>query len=398
MGSTALTGDPNTFCANPELVATVEKYAWGAGIYFWMENMRTEQGSSSKLSTCHIQALSGDMGGTLWNINGNAEYMGAGAWHTKAVVMRINRYCRAASVMGVGSLLSFAGCSGMNDAFRNCDPSRAVSDGGCPDCGIWKGASTTRAASTSTTVTDLGTTSTDASPSTTTSETTSSTTTITGVDTSTLTTTSSGASVCVDDALPATWSGGGVHTCATYDQLGGSAYCSHAALKAACCFCGGGQQASTTVLTTSPETTTTTTPVQETSTATMIVTTTVSATDAKTTSTTPFSQTATTTPLTTTTISVSCADTPLPAAWSAGGVHTCSTYEQHGGLAYCAHKALAEACCFCKAGGLLSALSLQGGANYSSPQGVAISRASVFKPVLLMTFCLFYYASNSIHR
>merc|ERR1712217_744002 len=176
---------------------------------------------------------------------------------------------------------------------------------------------------------------TDANPSTTTSETTSSTTTSTGVDISTFTTTSSGAFVCVDDALPAAWSCGGVHTCATYDQLGGSAYCSHAVLKAACCFCGGGQQASTTVFTTSPETTATTTPLQETSTATMILTTTVSAT---------------------------CADTPLPVAWSAGGAHTCSTYEQHGGLAYCAHKALAEACCFCKAGARLPALSLQGGA------------------------------------
>jgi hypothetical protein len=245
----------------------------------------------------------------------------------------------------------------------------------------------------------LGTTSTDANPSTTTSETTSSTTTSTGVDISTLTTTSSGASVCVDDALPAAWSGGGVHTCATYDQLGGSAYCSHAALKAACCFCGGGQQASTTVFTTSPETTATTTRVQETSTATMIVATTVSATDAGTTSTTSLSQgTATTTIMLTTTISAPCADTPLPAAWSAGGAHTCSTYEQHGGLAYCAHKALAEACCFCKAGARLSALSLQGGAKDSSPQGVVISRASVFKPVLLTTFCLFYYASKSIHR
>merc|ERR1712217_957419 len=100
----------------------------------------------------------------------------------------------------------------------------------------------------------------------------------------------------------------------------------------------------------------------------------------------------------TTTRPSQCTDSELPVAWSAGGVHTCSTYEQHGGSAYCAHKALAEACCFCKAGGLLSALSLQGGANYSSPQGVAISRASVFKPVLLMAFCLFYYASNSIHR
>ncbi len=29
--STALTGSPETFCENPDLVATEEKYAWGAG-------------------------------------------------------------------------------------------------------------------------------------------------------------------------------------------------------------------------------------------------------------------------------------------------------------------------------------------------------------------------------
>jgi hypothetical protein len=50
----------------------------------------------------------------------------------------------------------------------------------------------------------------------------------------------------------------------------------------------------------------------------------------------------------TTTRPSQCTDSELPVAWSGGGVHTCSTYEQHGGTAYCAHKALAEACCFCK--------------------------------------------------
>ena len=29
--SQALTGKPETFCENPDLVATEEKYAWGAG-------------------------------------------------------------------------------------------------------------------------------------------------------------------------------------------------------------------------------------------------------------------------------------------------------------------------------------------------------------------------------
>merc|ERR1712080_52100 len=51
----------------------------------------------------------------------------------------------------------------------------------------------------------------------------------------------------------------------------------------------------------------------------------------------------------TTTKPSQCTDSELPVAWSGGGVHTCSTYEQHGGAAYCSHKELAEACCFCKA-------------------------------------------------
>mmetsp|Transcript_113353 Transcript_113353/g.218217 ORF Transcript_113353/g.218217 Transcript_113353/m.218217 type:complete len:524 (-) Transcript_113353:244-1815(-) len=136
--STALTGDPDTFCANPDLVATEEKYAWGAGIYFWMENMRSVQGSNGELSTCHIQALSGEMGGTLWNINGNQECPATGGWHSQAVVMRINYYCRAATVMGVASLLAFDGCAGMKEAFAGCDSALALSEGGCPDCAPWK--------------------------------------------------------------------------------------------------------------------------------------------------------------------------------------------------------------------------------------------------------------------
>jgi len=62
--SEALTSDPNTFCENPDLVATTPEYAWGAGIFFWMENLKEE-------TTCHIEALkSHNFGGTLNNING----------------------------------------------------------------------------------------------------------------------------------------------------------------------------------------------------------------------------------------------------------------------------------------------------------------------------------------
>ena len=35
--SDALTGDSATFCEQPDLIATEPKYAWGAGVFFWME-------------------------------------------------------------------------------------------------------------------------------------------------------------------------------------------------------------------------------------------------------------------------------------------------------------------------------------------------------------------------
>jgi hypothetical protein len=49
---------------SPDLVATEGKYAWGAGLYFWMEH-------SKEGSTCHTESLKNlDFGGTLNNING----------------------------------------------------------------------------------------------------------------------------------------------------------------------------------------------------------------------------------------------------------------------------------------------------------------------------------------
>ena len=33
--SVALTGASQTFCQRPDLIATVEEYAWGAGLFFW---------------------------------------------------------------------------------------------------------------------------------------------------------------------------------------------------------------------------------------------------------------------------------------------------------------------------------------------------------------------------
>lgn len=60
----ALTGAPQTFCQRPDLVATKEEYAWGAGLFYWMENIKNDK-------SCHQSVLmNSDFGETLDNING----------------------------------------------------------------------------------------------------------------------------------------------------------------------------------------------------------------------------------------------------------------------------------------------------------------------------------------
>jgi hypothetical protein len=125
---------------------------------------------------------------------------------------------------------------------------------------------------------------------------------------------------CIDVELPAAWSGGGAHSCLTYQELS-LEYCRHDELNSACCFCGGGAPGPLPSSTSQPTSLTMTTSVA-------------------------WSTPTPTTGIVTTTAFV-CSDAELPSVWSGGGVHTCSTYEEHGGLAYCAHKELADACCFC---------------------------------------------------
>mmetsp|Transcript_62963 Transcript_62963/g.109705 ORF Transcript_62963/g.109705 Transcript_62963/m.109705 type:complete len:434 (-) Transcript_62963:359-1660(-) len=134
-----------------------------------------------------------------------------------------------------------------------------------------------------------------------------STSTLTSSFTASSTTKTSHGTRCMDAPLPIEWTGGGVYTCATYSQNLGTEYCAHAALDAACCFCGGGRVVPEPEPEPEPEPTSSTT-------------------------------------------TLLCRDAQLPAAWSSGGVHTCSTYSGHGGSAYCAHAALLAACCFCGGG------------------------------------------------
>ncbi|KAL3800894.1 LOW QUALITY PROTEIN: hypothetical protein ACHAW5_002045 [Stephanodiscus triporus] len=108
--SVALTGAPQTFCQRPDLVATDERYAWGAGLFYWMENVKNDR-------TCHQSVLlDDDFGGTLDNINGGLECPADDhGWHGKAVQLRLNRYCRAATAIGLERLSGMGGCLGMNE-------------------------------------------------------------------------------------------------------------------------------------------------------------------------------------------------------------------------------------------------------------------------------------------
>merc|ERR1711972_101163 len=139
---------------------------------------------------------------------------------------------------------------------------------------------------------------------------------------------------CSDHALPSSWSGGGVHTCMTYEKQS-LAHCNHPELRIVCCFCGGGQSDSIT------------------------------------------------------TLPPPCVDAPLPVAWSGGGVHTCSTYEQHGGLTYCQHGELATACCFCCNDVQMPRFSAKVSPTNSHPSAGQISRASMSAPnVVIAAFLL----------
>jgi len=129
--SYSLTGNATTFCEDPEMVATSPEYAWGAGIYFWMENQKEG-------STCHKEALKGDFGGTLNNINGGLECPAyKGGWHADAIKMRLNRYCHAASQLGQTALLSLDGCKGMTESYEEC-----LGDGHCKYCEQYAGIAT----------------------------------------------------------------------------------------------------------------------------------------------------------------------------------------------------------------------------------------------------------------
>lgn len=60
-----------------------------------------------------------------------AECPTTGSHHESAVLMRVNRYCRAATVLCVDSLLGFGGCTGLETVYSTCDTATTMANGGC---------------------------------------------------------------------------------------------------------------------------------------------------------------------------------------------------------------------------------------------------------------------------
>ena len=112
-------------CANPDLVASNAEYTWMSAFWFWTMNT----GAVGK--TCAQAVTEGSFGGTLQTINGGLECPAVGG-HYGSVTSRLNDYCRASTVLGVGSLLDFTGCDGLQSQFDDC---RA--NGWCPSCSVW---------------------------------------------------------------------------------------------------------------------------------------------------------------------------------------------------------------------------------------------------------------------
>eukprot|EP00804_Cyclotella_cryptica_P030586 CCRYP_020008-RC/>CCRYP_020008-RC protein AED:0.06 eAED:0.06 QI:1314/1/1/1/1/0.88/9/162/1394 len=127
--SATMTGSDETFCTQPEMLASIETYSWGVGLYLWMDRMSKEG------LTCHVSVLKdGDFGGALNIINGGSEcpVKEDDVFYSEAVKNRLDHYCNVAQVLGVPELLGLSGCEGLEGVFTTC-----LSDGSCPRCKYW---------------------------------------------------------------------------------------------------------------------------------------------------------------------------------------------------------------------------------------------------------------------
>jgi hypothetical protein len=130
---------PAALCDDPDLVSTEPQYAWGAGLYKWMEIMTW--GSTG--TTAHKQSVRRNFGGTVEALWGTLECP-ANKWisedHVKMVVERVQAVCQAGHALGV--YLELDGCDGPAADCLRCEGLWEVyeacrADGTCPACHLW---------------------------------------------------------------------------------------------------------------------------------------------------------------------------------------------------------------------------------------------------------------------
>jgi len=137
--SMSMTGDANFLCDNPDMVATNPQYAWGVGIYKWMEKMTF--GTTG--STAHKQVLKGgNFGGTVQVLYGDLECPSnnwASSIHVDMVQDRVAQICKSGAALGVFLEMDKCDtprdclkCEGLKEIYDSCQK-----DGSCPDCATW---------------------------------------------------------------------------------------------------------------------------------------------------------------------------------------------------------------------------------------------------------------------
>lgn len=136
--SLSMTGKGDFLCDNPDLVATSPQYAWGAGLFKWMEKMTF----GTQGTTAHKQILKGNFGGTVKALYGELECppnQWTSAIHVDMAQERVGQICKAGSALGVHLEMNKCDtpsdcleCDGFKEIHESC-----LANGSCPECATW---------------------------------------------------------------------------------------------------------------------------------------------------------------------------------------------------------------------------------------------------------------------
>jgi len=100
-------------CANPDVIATNEEYAWISAFHFWTTNNVTE--------VVVPEQGEGDFGSSLNIINGALECPGEKPQTVEPQLkQRLNYYCLAATTLKAKPLLKLDGCEGLKAVYDAC--------------------------------------------------------------------------------------------------------------------------------------------------------------------------------------------------------------------------------------------------------------------------------------